>query len=120
MPRKTIAESFVGEFVIGFGFLSGLFFHIGLDPEAEISKVLLELISIVNPSLGVTFSLLFFLAGIITIILSIIGAHSVGGNLGLVAVGLAFFGGIFIESSIGICLLIAGVLLGWFAPSIND
>ena len=50
---------------------------------------------------------------------SIVGAYLVGKWLGLLAVFLAFLGGIFI-GSLGIGLLIGGVILGLFAPQSKD
>lgn len=33
-----IGLSFVQEFVLGFGFLSGLWIHVGVNPESEIAS----------------------------------------------------------------------------------
>lgn len=96
------------EFVIGLGFLSGLWIYAGVDPTAEILKSF----SAIVPRMS---GFLWLIAAVSTIG-SIAGAYSMGGRLGLLAVFLAFLGGIFIGSSLGIWLLIGGVILGLFAP----
>ena len=57
----------------------------------------------------------FWLIVVVSTIGSIVGAYLVGKWLGLLAVFLAFLGGIFIGSW-GIWPLIGGVILGLFAP----
>lgn len=118
MPRQSIGEKFVQEFVLSFGFLSGLWIHVGIDPEEEMSKALLSVLKTLNPALDLSTSLLFWLLPIIIVILSILGSYAIGGLIGLIAVGLAFIGGVFIES-FGVWFLIIGVILGSFAPSLK-
>lgn len=96
------------EFVVSLGFLSGLWIYDGIDPTAEIVKAF----SITVPEMS---GLLWFLVVASTII-SIWGAYSMGGKLGLLAVFLAFLGGIFIGSW-GILLLVAGMILGPIAAT---
>ena len=38
MSKGNVGEVFVQEFVVGFGFLSGLWIYAGVDPTAEILK----------------------------------------------------------------------------------
>lgn len=45
-------EYFLYEFVIGLGFLSGLWIAIGVDPEAEIFKAFSTIINTLNPNSG--------------------------------------------------------------------
>ena len=119
MPRQNIGEKFVQEFVLSFSFLSGLWIHVGVDPEEEISKALLSILQTLNPILDPSISILFWMLPIMGIFLSIIGSYAFGGFLGLIAVVLAFIGGIFIES-FGVFLLIAGVIFGLFAPTVKN
>ncbi len=106
------SEYFINTFVIGFGFLSGLWIAVGVDPEAEIFNAFSTVINTLNPNSG--FSILFFLMPIIILLGSVIGAFSLGGNLGLVAVGCGFLGGLLILISpiISIILLFVGIIIG--------
>ena len=103
MSKRNSGTIFVQEFVIGLGFLSGLWIYAGIDPTAEIVKSL----SLIVPEMS---GLLWFLV-ITSTIISIWGAFYMGGKLGLVAVFLAFLGGIF-AGSWGILLLMIGMILG--------
>lgn len=103
MSKRNTGEFFVQEFVIGLGFFSGLWIYAGVDPTAEIVKSL----SLIVPEMS---GLLWFLVVAFTII-SIWGAYSMGGKLGLLAVFLAFLGGILV-ASVGILLLVIGMILG--------
>jgi hypothetical protein len=104
MSKRNTGEVFVQEFVIGLGFLSGLWIYVGVDPTAEILKSFSALV----PEMSGFFWLIVFMGTIG----SIAGAYYMGRWLGLLAVLLAFLGGIFIASSLGIWLLIGGVILG--------
>ena len=108
MSKRNTGEVFIQEFVIGLGFLSGLWIYAGIDPTAEIVKSL----SLIVPEMS---GLLWFLVVASTII-SIWGAYSMGGKLGLLTVFLAFLGGIFIGSW-GILLLVVGMILGPIAAT---
>lgn len=101
--------TFVQELVIGFGFLNGLWIHAGANPEAEILKGLTNLI----PEMS---GFLFWSISIALISVSIYVTYFIGGWVGIVAIFLAFIGGITIESTIGVYLLFGGIILGLFAP----
>ncbi len=118
MGSKSIRKSFVNEFVLGFGFLSGLWIYVGINPEAEVMKVLQIIIQQISPN--PYYSFLFWLIPTLSTLLAIAGAYVFGGGLGVIAVALAFLGGIFINLNLGIILLILGILLGFIAPWIND
>jgi hypothetical protein len=107
MSKGSTREVFIQEFVIGLGFLSGLWIYAGVDPTAEIVKAL----SIIVPEMS---GLLWLLVTVDTII-SIAGAYYAGRWLGLLAVVLAFLGGLLI-GSVGILLLLGGIILGRYAP----
>ena len=116
MPTK--GDIFVRECVIGFGFLGGLFAHVGVDPEGEILKALLEVVKSFLPSLGpVNFLLLFFFTVFFTI-LSILKAYGLGGVIGLVAVTFGWIGGFMIfgrssnEVILGLIFLIIAIIIG--------
>jgi len=80
-------EYFIDEFVIGLGFLSGLWIAVGFNPEAELFKALGMIINILNPNFG--FNTLFFIVPTLILIASIIGSYLMGGKLGLFAVVLS-------------------------------
>ena len=113
MGNGGIAKAFVQEFVIGFGFLSGLWINVGVNPESEIYKALIE------ASGQSSLYIFLWILDIIFILGIIYGSYRIACWFGLVAVGLAFFGGIFITFSAGIWLLIFGLILGLFAPNLN-
>lgn len=113
MDKK--AEYFINEFVIGLGFLSGLWIAVGIDPQAELFKALNTFLNYVNPEsrLGI----LFFLVPIVILFCSIIGAYFLGGKLGLIAVAFGFLGGLLFLASplISIFVLFLGMVLGIIA-----
>lgn len=118
MGTQKIGLSFVQEFVLGFGFLSGLWIHVGVNPESEILRAFADIVNELAPSSG--FSIIFWLIPIIGIAASVTGSYFIGGWFGLAAVGLAFMGGIFISSTFGVILLVTGVFLGFAAPMTRE
>ena len=118
MPKEELGKSFVNEFVIGLGFLSGLWIHVGIDPEAEVIKALASVVQTLSPNSG--FSFLFWLLPIIATIGSIFAAFALGGIAGIIAVVLALLSGIFINSGFGVFLLVIAVILGFAAPYIKE
>jgi hypothetical protein len=104
---EKIGEYFVQEFVIGLGLLGGM----GIDPGGEILKAILQLMPNNN------FGFLLFLISILVTIVSIMGAFAMGGWIGIIAVVLAFFGGLFINNQIGAWFIVIAILLGLIAPN---
>ncbi len=111
----TAGKIFVQEFVIGLGFLSGLWLYVGFDPEAQIVGAFAGIAETLAPNSGAS-SLILALPAFVTIA-SLVAAYFAGGILGLIAVGLAFLGGVFLSSQFGIWMLIAGVICGLIAAS---
>ena len=114
MGAGDIGKSFVQEFVLGFGFLSGLWIHVGIDPETEIIKALSSVVQQLAPN--PIYSFAFWIIPIIATLVALAGSYFLGSWLGLIAVGLAFLGGIFISSGFGVFCLVIGVILGFVAP----
>ena len=85
MPTKR--EVFVQEFVLGFGFLGGLFAWVGIDPEEEIIRVLLR-VALPSNELAVSGLIILFAVG--SAVASILGTLAMAGKWGLFAVGLAW------------------------------
>lgn len=91
------SERFVQEFVLAFGFLSGYWIYAGANPETEILKALLSVITELAPSLAPGASLISWIIPILLTIGSIWGSYKIGVWWGLVTVGLAFMGGILLD-----------------------
>lgn len=111
MSRSSKSEIFVREFVMGMGFLGGLFARTGINPEGEIIKVLVLAFRI-NP-------LPFVLISALLTLVSLFIAYFLAKELGILAIGVGFISGYLISSvpEIGAILLIVAVVLGWFAVS---
>lgn len=110
-------QSFVNVFVLGFGFLEGLWIAVGTNPEAEIIGAVRTVVETLNPGSEIGF--LFFLIPIIALIGTLVTIWFTGGPLGLGAVAVAFIAGLTIISFgvLGALLLIAAVVMGIFATS---
>ncbi len=106
---KNPAETFIKEIVLGFGFFSGIFAYIGIDPQIELLKVVASLI----PNGGIY----VWLISVALFAISSILTYVVGGPVGIIAVILAFFGGLFIatNSALGVFLTIAAIGAGYLA-----
>jgi hypothetical protein len=110
----TKGDLFVQEFVLGFGFLGGLFVWVGIDPEEEIVRGLLRAAFPTN-ELAVSGLVILFALG--SIVASIFGTWKMAGKWGLLAVGLAWISGFILPigsswSIVGVFLLIAAVIIG--------
>ena len=110
---NKLSEHFVQEFVIGLGLLGGM----GVDPEGEILKALNQAIQSLNPAMDFTALIVIF--SILATIGALIGAFALGGWSGIIAVGLAFIGGRFINTEEGIWLVVIAFFLGLFAPNLK-
>lgn len=118
MASESIEKAFVQELVIGFGFLSGLWVYAGVNPEAEIIRAFSAIIETLMPNSGLGF--VFWLIPIIALIATILSAFAISGWAGIVSIGLAFIGGVFIDSSFGVFILVIAVILGLIAPNFKD
>ncbi len=117
MPKKSAI--FVQEFILGFGFLGGLFTWVGAGPEEEVIRALLR---VAFPNNEFVVSLLILLIVIITTTTGILGVYGLAGKLGLTIVGLAWISGFIIAiggtaTVIGTFLIIGLVLVG---PAVFD
>lgn len=114
-------ERFVQEFVIGFGFLNGIFFAIGIDPEGLLIQTLIDLIAELNPEMAGLYAIVFGIVSILILIVFVLASYSFGGVIGLIAVIIAFISGAILLSFAigGAILLILAILLGLFAPESN-
>ncbi len=115
MAKKS--RRFVWQFVLGLGFLSGIWTAIGLDPEDV-------LISAVGSAVGSVFSsplvrYLFILLPTIFLVISVIGAYRKGKGLGLISVLVAYGAGLVILTSPvwGLVLLAPAAAVGYCAAA---
>jgi hypothetical protein len=106
------SDIFIQEFVLGFGFLGGLFAWAGVDPEEEVVKALLR-VAIPNNELLVSLVIVLFVLG--STAMGIYGTLQVAGQLGLAVVGMAWVSGFTIGISslslVGVILLILALVL---------
>lgn len=110
---NSLLTYFVRVFVLGLGFMSGFWIAVGANPEAEITNAFAE----AAKSILAGSEILIRLIPTVALVTSIILAFATGGWLGLLAVGVAFIGGIvFIKYTVA-ALVIVGVaiILGFVA-----
>jgi hypothetical protein len=114
MAKKS--RTYIWQFVIGLGFLSGLWTAIGIDPQAIIVGVLGNLADTVYSDPAIRS--LFLILPTILLFLSILGAYTRGRLLGLISVILAYLAGLFILVSTVTALVFFGVaiIIGYLAP----
>jgi hypothetical protein len=104
---------FIRKSVIIFGFGSGFWISVGVNPETELVKAFAQWADSVESGLGI----LFWIIPVIVIVASTWNAYETGGRLGLAAVGIAFIGGLLFVCCIyfSIALGAVGVILGLLA-----
>lgn len=106
---------FLWQFVIGFGFLSGLWTAIGINPENVIIAALGSVVT-TQVSDPVIRAFIVLLPTLILIV-SVIGAYRHGKILGLIAVLVAYVAGLVILSAVlvGLAVLSVAVLIGYYS-----
>jgi hypothetical protein len=115
MAKKS--RTYIWQFVIGLGFLSGLWTAIGIDPQEMVFNILGNAVDSVYSDPAVR-SLLLILPTIL-FILSIIGAYKKGKVLGLISVIVAYIAGLFILISTMTALVFLGIaiIIGYLATN---
>jgi hypothetical protein len=111
------SRTYIWQFVIGLGFLSGLWTAIGIDPQAVILDVLGNVVDTVYSDPAIRS--LFLILPMILLLLSVLGAYTRGRFLGLLSVIVAYLAGLFILVSTVTALVFLGVALitGYLAPN---
>ena len=110
---SKFAVGFVQEIIILFGFGSGLWMYIGFNPEDLAINSIFNALQAVLPSQMLSQLIqAYWIGGVLVALASLFVAFIVGKWWGLLAVSLAFFGGLFV-SSFGVFLMIFGVLIGF-------
>ena len=110
----AMSEIFVLEIELGFGFLGGLFTHVGIDPE---KGVIMFFLKSILPSSDFLLFLLVILIGIAATAVGVLGIFADAGKLGLLVVGSVWISGLIIPiggavAVVGMFLLVGGILLG--------
>jgi hypothetical protein len=115
MARKS--RTYIWQFVIGLGFISGLWTAIGINPQEIILNILGNVTDSVYSDPAIRF--LFLIIPTILLILSIIGAYKKGKVLGLISVIVAYFSGLFILLSTitALFLLVIAIIIGYLATN---
>ena len=115
MAKKS--HTYIWQFVIGLGFLSGLWTAIGIDPQEIVFNILGNAANSLYSDPAIRFLLL--LLPTILFILSIIGAYKKGKVLGLISVIVAYIAGLFILTSTTTALVILGIaiIIGYLATN---
>jgi len=115
MAKKS--KAYIWQFVIGLGFLSGVWTAIGIDPGAVILNVLGDMIGTLYSDPVVRS--LFLILPTALLVVSIISAYRKGKVLGLISVIMAYCAGLVIIVSTGtsLLLLIIAIIIGYLATS---
>ncbi|MDV2988791.1 MAG: hypothetical protein P3T54_01340 [Dehalogenimonas sp.] len=115
---QKLAPVFLCEFVIGFGFLSGLWIHIGINPETEIIRAFASVADAITPETGISW--VFWLIPLVTVGMSLWLTYVLGGILGLLAVGLAFIAGFSVDTDFGPPLLVVALIIGLISSAMSN
>ena len=109
------SRTYIWQFVIGLGFLSGIWTAIGIDPAEVILNLLGSVTGEIYPD--PTLRQLFIVLPTILLLLSIWGAYKKGRVLGLVSVVIAYMAGLSILVALwpSLVLLLAAIVTGYLA-----
>lgn len=109
------SRTYIWQFVIGLGFLSGIWTAIGIDPEEVILNLLGSVTGEIYPD--PMLRQLFIILPTILLLLSIWGAYKKGRVLGLVSVVIAYMAGLSILVALwpSLVLLLAAIVTGYLA-----
>jgi hypothetical protein len=104
---------FIKVFVIGFGFLNGFWIAVRFNPETVITNAIAQALNYLAHGSGTLFLVLTFCS----IPVSIFSAYTMGGVIGLLAICVAFIGGMLLLTNITFALLLVGaaIIMGMFA-----
>ena len=114
-PWQKHSRTYIWQFVIGLGFLSGIWTAIGIDPEEVILNLLGSVTGAIYPD--PTLRQLFIILPAILLFISIWGAYKKGQVLGLVSVVIAYMAGLSVLVALwtSLILLLAAIVTGYLA-----
>jgi len=109
------SRTYIWQFTIGLGFLSGLWTAIGIDPQEVILNILGTVTGEMFPDPALR--QLFILLPLILLALSVQGAYKKGKVLGLASVLIAYLAGLSILVALwtSLVLLLAAIVTGYLA-----
>jgi hypothetical protein len=109
------SRTYIWQFTIGLGFLSGLWTAIGIDPEEVVLNLLGTVTGEVFPD--PTVRQLFIILPTILLFLSVFGAYKKGKVLGLASVLIAYVAGLSVLVALwtSVLLLVAAMVTGYLA-----
>jgi len=109
------SRTYIWQFTIGLGFLSGLWTAIGIDPE----EVVLNLLGTVTGEIfpDPTLRQLFIILPTLLLLVSVFGAYKKGKALGLASVLIAYVAGLSVLVALwtSVLLLVAAMVTGYLA-----
>jgi hypothetical protein len=100
------SKRYIWQFVIGLGFVSGLWTAIGIDPQAVLLTALGNVVDTLYSDPVVRW--IFFILPLIILGVSVYGAYRKGRFPGLLSVIIAYFAGVFIFVSTAMALIMLG------------
>jgi small-conductance mechanosensitive channel len=109
------SRTYIWQFTIGLGFLSGLWTAIGIDPQEVVLNLLGTVTGVVFPD--PTLRQLFIVLPTILLLISVWGAYKKGKTLGLASVLIAYVAGLSVLVALwtSVLLLIAAMVTGYLA-----
>jgi hypothetical protein len=111
------SRTYIWQFTIGLGFLSGLWTALGIDPE----EVILNLLGTVTGEMypDPTLRQLFILLPLILLAVPVLGAYKKVKVLGLASVLIAYVAGLSILVALwtSLILLLAAIVIGYLATT---
>ena len=115
MARKS--KTYLWQFVLGLGFLSGVWTAIGIDPEEVILNTLGTVITAAYPDPALR--TLFIVLPTILLLISVYSAYKKGRVLGIIAVIIAYVAGLSVLVSLitSLILLLVAILFGYLATN---
>ena len=114
MAKKS--QTYIWQFVLGLGFLSGLWISVGIDPQAVFLNTLGNVVYTFYSD--PTVRSIFLILPTILIIISILSAYKKGRFLGLISVSMAYIAGlvILVSTKTALVFLTVAIISGYLAP----
>jgi len=109
------SRTYVWQFTIGLGFISGLWTALGIDPDEVILNLLGSVAAEIYPD--PTLRQLFIILPLILLAVPVLGAYKKGKILGLASVLIAYVAGLSILIALwtSLVLLLAAIVTGYLA-----